>query len=176
MPNTKVITLPEESHYVNDDITLIEWYIKPGDIIEAEQLVADIDTDKATIEITSNFSGKVVEINARQGEKIKVGQTLATIDTSYTESTPKKDTVGQKTIKYLMDGFVGEVRQYAGKNIPKNWHICDGSEFRKDEFPDLFNVIRSQFGENKIYYFKIPAIPPLNGVKHIICVKGATAV
>jgi pyruvate dehydrogenase E2 component (dihydrolipoamide acetyltransferase) len=50
--------------------------IKPGDILEKDQVVLEIETDKATIEVPSVISGIVKEVLAKQGEKVKVGDVI----------------------------------------------------------------------------------------------------
>ena len=55
--------------------------VKAGDVIEVEDSVIEIETDKAVVEIPSQFSGTIMEVFARQGEELKVGAVIATIDT-----------------------------------------------------------------------------------------------
>jgi pyruvate dehydrogenase E2 component (dihydrolipoamide acetyltransferase) len=55
--------------------------IKPGDNIEKDQTVIEIETDKATIEVPSTIDGIIKEVLVKPGEKINVGAVLFTIDT-----------------------------------------------------------------------------------------------
>ncbi len=54
--------------------------VKPGDAIQKDQPVLELETDKATIEIPSSADGVVKEIKVKPGEKVKVGQTIFTVD------------------------------------------------------------------------------------------------
>ena len=54
--------------------------VKPGDAIEKDQPVLELETDKATIEVPSSAAGVVKEIKVKPGEKVKVGQTIFTVD------------------------------------------------------------------------------------------------
>jgi pyruvate dehydrogenase E2 component (dihydrolipoamide acetyltransferase) len=54
--------------------------IKKGDIIEADQPVLEIETDKATIEVPSTVGGRVKEVFVKDGEKVQVGQVIFSID------------------------------------------------------------------------------------------------
>jgi pyruvate dehydrogenase E2 component (dihydrolipoamide acetyltransferase) len=54
--------------------------IKPGDVVANEQAVLELETDKATIEVPSSVAGTVKEVKVKQGEKVKVGQTIFTVD------------------------------------------------------------------------------------------------
>ncbi len=49
-------------------------------MIEKEQSIIEIETDKATIEVPSNISGKITEVLVKQGESVKVGQTIIKVD------------------------------------------------------------------------------------------------
>jgi pyruvate dehydrogenase E2 component (dihydrolipoamide acetyltransferase) len=57
--------------------TLVEWRIKPGDHVERGQIVAVIETQKATMEMESFVAGEVVELVIAPGEKVPVGTVLA---------------------------------------------------------------------------------------------------
>ena len=54
--------------------------VKPGDAIQKDQPVLELETDKATIEVPSSAAGVVKEIKVKPGEKVKVGQTIFTVD------------------------------------------------------------------------------------------------
>src|SRR6185295_6714927 len=54
--------------------------VKPGDTIEKEQAVLEIETDKATIEVPSSVAGQIKEIKIKAGDKVKVGQTILSVD------------------------------------------------------------------------------------------------
>ncbi len=54
--------------------------VKPGDAIKKDQPVLELETDKATIEVPSSSTGVVKEIKVKPGEKVKVGQTIFTVD------------------------------------------------------------------------------------------------
>ena len=54
--------------------------VKAGDAIKKDQPVLELETDKATIEVPSSADGVVKEIKVKQGEKVKVGQTIFVVD------------------------------------------------------------------------------------------------
>lgn len=56
--------------------------VKSGDVIEKDHGVIEIETDKATIEVPSNVSGKVVEVLIKEGDKAKVGEVILKIETA----------------------------------------------------------------------------------------------
>jgi len=54
--------------------------VKPGDSVANEQAVLELETDKATIEVPSSVAGTVKEVKVKQGEKVKVGQVIFTVE------------------------------------------------------------------------------------------------
>ena len=74
------IRLPEISENVESG-EVIEILVEVGDFIEVEQPVVELETEKAAFEVPSPVSGKVVEINVGQWQKVKVGQTIIRVDT-----------------------------------------------------------------------------------------------
>jgi pyruvate dehydrogenase E2 component (dihydrolipoamide acetyltransferase) len=54
--------------------------VKPGDQIKKDQPLLELETDKATIEVPSSADGVVTEIKVKEGEKVKVGQTIVVIE------------------------------------------------------------------------------------------------
>ncbi len=57
--------------------TLVNWVKKVGDSINRGEVIAEIETDKATIEIESNASGTILQLLAQPGDALPVGATIA---------------------------------------------------------------------------------------------------
>ena len=64
--------------------------VKAGDTIKKDQAVLELETDKATIEVPSSAAGVVKEVKIKQGDKVKVGQTIFVIEEGQTESKEPK--------------------------------------------------------------------------------------
>jgi 2-oxoisovalerate dehydrogenase E2 component (dihydrolipoyl transacylase) len=60
---------------------IVAWHVAVGDRVEEDQALADVMTDKATVEMTTPVAGVVVALHGELGEMAPVGQPLATIDT-----------------------------------------------------------------------------------------------
>lgn len=73
--------LPELGENI-DSASVIGVLVKEGDIIEKDQGVIEIETDKATVEVPSNVSGKVLEVLVKEGSKAKVGDILVKVETT----------------------------------------------------------------------------------------------
>jgi len=55
---------------------LVAWHVKVGDVVEEDQLLVDVMTDKATVELTSPVSGKVIALHGEPGVQSAVGSAL----------------------------------------------------------------------------------------------------
>src|SRR3954451_3965212 len=60
---------------------IVAWHVKVGDTIGEDQQIADMMTDKATVEMESPVAGKVVELAGEVGDQIPIGSVLAVIET-----------------------------------------------------------------------------------------------
>src|SRR5690554_5917107 len=68
---------------VGEDVTegeLVKWLVKPGDVLKVDQPIAEIMTDKATVEIPSPITGTVKDLKASPGDRIPVGGVMLTIE------------------------------------------------------------------------------------------------
>jgi pyruvate dehydrogenase E2 component (dihydrolipoamide acetyltransferase) len=54
--------------------------VSPGDTVAKDQSVLELETDKATIEVPSSVAGTVGEVRVKQGDRIKIGQVIFTVD------------------------------------------------------------------------------------------------
>ena len=76
---THVIKMPDIGEGIAQ-VELVEWFVKVGDVIAEDQVVADVMTDKATVEIPSPVSGKVLALGGQPGEVMPVGSELIRIE------------------------------------------------------------------------------------------------
>ncbi len=60
---------------------VLRWFVKPGDRIEEDAPLVEVETDKAAVTIPSPKAGRVVEVRAREGDTVRVGQVLVVLDT-----------------------------------------------------------------------------------------------
>jgi len=58
---------------------IVRWLVKEGDEIQADQTVAEIETDKAIVEMPSPYAGTVLKLHFKEKDLVKVGQALVTI-------------------------------------------------------------------------------------------------
>lgn len=72
---------------------LLAWHVAPGDDVQEDQTLCEIETDKATVEIPAPCSGRVEQLAARVGQIVKVGEILAVFDA---ERAPAQQFSGEK--------------------------------------------------------------------------------
>lgn len=80
---------------------VVRVLVNAGDTIAKDQPVLELETDKATIEVPSTVSGTVKDIKVKQGDKVKVGQLVLTVDEGGAGAAPQaqKADQAQKTEK-----------------------------------------------------------------------------
>jgi len=67
------------------------WLVKEGDTVAKDQSIAEVETDKAVVEIPSPAAGKVLKLYHKEGELVQVGQVLAVIGAEGEDGAIKKD-------------------------------------------------------------------------------------
>ena len=60
---------------------IVAWHVAVGDQVEEDQPIADMMTDKATVEMTAPVAGTVISLGGALGEKLAIGSTLVTFET-----------------------------------------------------------------------------------------------
>ena len=61
---------------------VVAWHVKPGQLVQEDQEMVEVMTDKATVTIGCPRKGRIAQLNASIGERVKVGSVLLVIDTS----------------------------------------------------------------------------------------------
>src|SRR6478609_4601191 len=61
---------------------VVKWRVKPGDQVTEDQVVLEIMTDKATVEIPTKYTGKVQELLFKEGDVAKVGAVMMRLEGS----------------------------------------------------------------------------------------------
>ena len=63
------------------EATVSKWLKKEGDIVEADEPIVELETDKVNLEVPSPISGTLVEINSKDGSVVEVGALLGSVST-----------------------------------------------------------------------------------------------
>ncbi|MFM9826804.1 biotin/lipoyl-containing protein, partial [Flavobacterium sp.] len=63
------------------EVEIATWLVKDGDYVEKDQAIAEVDSDKATLELPAEASG-IITLKAEEGDAVAVGAVVCHIDTS----------------------------------------------------------------------------------------------
>ena len=80
------------------EATITRWFVKEGDIIEEDEPILEVATDKVDSEVPSPVSGKIVRIIFNEGEIPKIGAVLAIIETDAQEEESEDEVPDEKGI------------------------------------------------------------------------------
>ena len=83
------IKIPSPGESISE-VEIASWLVSDGDVVEKDQEVAEVESDKATLPLIASEAGKI-KILANTGETIKVGTVACTVDTSFTPENNKKE-------------------------------------------------------------------------------------
>lgn len=79
MSQTKNFNLPDLGEGL-PDATIVEWFVKEGDVIKLDEPLVSMETAKAVVEVPSPFSGKVLKLSGGAGDIIPTGSVLASFE------------------------------------------------------------------------------------------------
>ena len=94
MKEVKVPVLPESIN----EATVAAWHKKPGDYVEVDDVIVEIETDKVVLEVPAEEAGVLTEILAEEGETVNAQQVLALLDDD-AEMTAEKTEAPKEIIK-----------------------------------------------------------------------------
>ena len=82
------------------EVEIAEWLVSDGDYVEKDQAIAEVDSDKATLELPAEESG-IITLKADEGDAVEVGQVVCLIDTSAAkpEGTAAPSSNGEAAVK-----------------------------------------------------------------------------
>ncbi|MCC2627451.1 MAG: 2-oxo acid dehydrogenase subunit [Thermomicrobiales bacterium] len=85
-----VVRLPDVGEGVAQ-AELVEWHVKPGDLVREDAILAAVMTDKATVEIPSPVDGEILCLGADIGDMVAVGSELIRLKVAGQGDAPAKD-------------------------------------------------------------------------------------
>ena len=101
------VTLPDVGEGVTEG-EMVKWLVKVGDSVEADQPVAEVMTDKATVEVPTSQAGVVKELKVSEGDVVPIGKVMLVLDSaagaskaasSDSKSESKQDTKSNESSK-----------------------------------------------------------------------------
>jgi len=75
------------------EVEVLKWFVKEGDSIKSFDRICEVQSDKATVEITSRYDGVIAKVYHEEGEIVKVGETLIDVEEGSASSTLSSEKV-----------------------------------------------------------------------------------
>ena len=69
------------------EVTLLKWTKKDGDYVERDEVIAELESEKATFEVNAEKAGVIKLEDIKEGDSIKIGDKLASIDVETEQNT-----------------------------------------------------------------------------------------
>lgn len=80
------------------EVRIAQWLVADGDVVKKDQVIAEIDSDKATLELSAEEGGKI-SLLAKADQEVQVGSVVAKIDTSVKPSKQVKEVKEEEKVK-----------------------------------------------------------------------------
>jgi pyruvate dehydrogenase E2 component (dihydrolipoamide acetyltransferase) len=112
--------------------TIVKWMVKEGDKVEADQNLAEVETDKAVVEIPSPKKGTVLKLYHKEGDTIYVGEVLAVIGEKGEKIPAKKERYTGSVV-----GFVPEADEKQDKGEIKKQALSKSEEAKITAAPNV---------------------------------------
>ncbi|GAX11461.1 2-oxoisovalerate dehydrogenase E2 component [Fistulifera solaris] len=147
------------------EVELIKWNVQVGDTVEQFDLICQVQSDKATVDITSRFDGTILELSGKVGDMIQVGKPLVFLETcAYTDSLVDANDTMESSAKsphttMMIDEettIISESLEGAAPVVSPNSSVIQGSNVKIQTSP----AVRKLCKEKAIDPSVVPATGP----------------
>ena len=125
------------------EVEISQWLVKDGDVVRKDQTIAELDSDKATLDLPAEASGKIT-LKAKEGDSMSVGDVVCLIDTSESvteietdETEPNIEPIKEENTKITQSENISVTplaRNIASeKGIDLNEIKTEGQKITKDD-------------------------------------------
>lgn len=116
---------------------VVEWLVKEGDVIQEDQVVVEVMTDKAVVEIPAKFDGVVTKLYYKKGDIAKVGQPMFAIGTGAATDAPApvtEPTVAEKPAPTSASDFIlPDIGEGIVECEVVEWRVAEGDTVVEDQ-------------------------------------------
>jgi 2-oxoglutarate dehydrogenase E2 component (dihydrolipoamide succinyltransferase) len=91
------------------EVEIATWLVKDGDYVEKDQAIAEVDSDKATLELPAEASG-IITLKAEEGDAVAVGAVVCLIDTSAAKPSGDAPAPAKEEAKPVVEAPKAEVK------------------------------------------------------------------
>lgn len=121
------------------EVTIGQWFKNDGDYVEMDEVICELESDKATFELTAEAAG-VLRTKAAEGDTLEIGAVICVIETDAKATVAKEEKAASKEAS-KSSGKTGEVKEMivptVGESITEvtlaNWLKADGDYVELDE-------------------------------------------
>ena len=125
---------------------IVAWHVRVGERVEEDQQVADMMTDKATVEMESPVSGVVVELAGEVGDQVAIGSALMVVETDGDEAPVSEEV--EEQVEAENPGVEEVTESTAVRAEPVEAPSSTSPEPKKEEQP--FDKLRANGGEGAL--------------------------
>ena len=146
------------------EVEIAQWLVSDGEYVEKDQIIAEIDSDKATLELPAEQSGSIT-LKAAEGDLVQVGQVVCHIDTSAesisNEKPSKNEKIPEEKVEVEIDNSKSDLLSPAARKIvdEQNVNVTEiigtgkGGRITKQDIllgkPAMGNITNSNRSENR---------------------------
>jgi len=126
------------------EVEISQWLVSEGDIVSQDQTIAELDSDKATLDLPAETAGKI-SLKAEEGDTISVGEVVCVIDTSFateenlhkgnkkesSSNVEKEETVKSNSEEVTATPLAKNIAKEAGVNL--NQISSKGEKITKED-------------------------------------------
>ncbi|WEG15782.1 dihydrolipoamide acetyltransferase family protein [Alkalihalophilus pseudofirmus] len=105
---------------------IVKWFVKPGDEIKEDDILLEVQNDKAVVEIPSPVDGKVLEVKVEEGTVSIVGDVLVTIDAG--DANPAEESASQEEAEPAKEEPKEEPKEEKKEETPKADNTNDDND------------------------------------------------
>ena len=92
MSEVRAFALPDVGEGLTE-AEILRWHVRPGDVVKVNQLIVEIETAKASVELPCPFAGTVAELLVDEGSIVPVGSPIITVETPDAPPTSERQAV-----------------------------------------------------------------------------------
>ena len=135
------------------EATVSKWLKNKGDIVEADEAIVELETDKVNLEVPSPIDGILSEINSKDGDTVEVGALLGYISKNGSQSIEKKSVVKSQSKKSEQN----EIKLESEKGEPK---IFEEKNVIEESIKEKPLILTNEVKQNKNTAKKIDTLSP----------------
>src|ERR1700712_4828634 len=112
------IKVPTVGESINE-VTLIKWLKKDGDYVDRDEVLAELESEKATFEVNAEKAG-ILKTSAKEGDTLNIGDTLAQIDESAAKPEVSKQPAPEKNKESNGIAAAGDIKEKEKQTVPQS--------------------------------------------------------